>query len=194
MQLSRLDPRAPLVVDTRDLGRRPGSIKRLSRTLPAPAGLGVDVIGVPEGSDLELELRLESVVEGVLVSGDVRAHLEGECSRCLDPVASSQEASFQELFLYPDQDLDDAEALRLEGDLLDLEPVVRDAVVLALPFQPVCRPDCPGLCAECGAHLADHPGHRHEQSDPRWDALKTALGATDPVPTGRVTEDEEEES
>jgi uncharacterized protein len=194
IQLSRLDPRAPLVVDTRDLGRRPGSIRRLSRTLPAPAGLGVEVIGVPEGSELELELRLESVVEGVLVSGDLRARLEGECARCLDPVASSQEAPLQELFLYPDQDVDDVEALRLEGDLIDLEPVVRDAVVLALPFQPVCRPDCPGLCVVCGVRMADDPAHGHEQADPRWDVLKSTLGAIGPVNQGPVADDEEEES
>ena len=68
-QLSRLDPRAPFVVDTRDLGRRPGSMRTVSRVVPAPADLGTGVVGVPEGSDLELELRLESVVEGVLVSG-----------------------------------------------------------------------------------------------------------------------------
>ena len=88
----------------------------------------------------------------------------------------------QELYVYPDQhdkatehddrDLDD-ETSRLEDDLVDLEPLLRDAVVLALPFQPVCREDCPGLCSECGVHLADDPEHRHEQVDPRWAALQS---------------------
>ena len=60
----------------------------------------------------------------------------------------------------------------LEGDLIDLEPVLRDAVVLALPLRPLCRDDCPGLCAECGARLADDPDHGHETVDPRWAALQ----------------------
>jgi DUF177 domain-containing protein len=170
----RLDPRAPFVLDVRELGRQPGAMSRRSRTVPAPAGLGLDVIGVPEGSDVQLSVRLESVVEGVLVSGTARASLLGECVRCLDPVEGGLEAEYQELYVYPGRDADD-ETSRLEGDLLDLEPVLRDAVVLALPLRPVCRADCPGLCSECGARLADDPGHRHEAADPRWAALRGVL-------------------
>jgi len=170
----RLDPRAPLVLDIHELGRRPGAMVRLSRAVPAPADLGLDVVGVPEGSDLELQVRLESVVEGVLASGTARASLAGECVRCLDDIEGDLEVDFQELYVYADRDADD-QAPRLEGDLLDLEPVLRDAVVLALPLQPTCRPDCPSLCPECGAHLADEPGHRHAVADPRWAALQGLL-------------------
>ena len=169
-------------MDTRDLGRRAGEMRLLSRTVPAPANLGIDVIGVPEGSDLQLDLRLESVVEGVLVSGTARARLAGECVRCLDPVTSEVEVPIQELYHYPDHrpgPADDDETARLEGDLIDLEPVLRDAVVLALPFQPVCRDDCPGLCGVCGARLADDPGHRHEEHDPRWAALQGLAAASE---------------
>jgi uncharacterized protein len=68
----------------------------------------------------------------------------------------------------------------LEGDLLDLEPLLRDAVVLALPFQPLCREDCPGLCIECGARLADDPDHQHEEAiDPRWATLQGLTEQTD---------------
>jgi uncharacterized protein len=87
------------------------------------------------------------------------------------------EASFQELYLYPDQHDDDEEAERLEGDFLDLEPALRDAVVLSLPLQPVCREDCPGLCSQCGARLADDPEHQHDEVDPRWAALTNVLGS-----------------
>ncbi len=146
-------------------------MRTVSRVVPAPADMGTGVVGVPQGSDVVLELRLESVVEGVLVTGTARVHVEGECVRCLDPVTSEQEVRVQELYVYPDQDVDDEEAERLEGDLVDLEPLLRDAVVLGLPFRPVCRDDCPGLCPECGARLADDPGHRHEEGDPRWAAL-----------------------
>jgi uncharacterized protein len=179
----RLDPRAPFVLAIRELGRRPGAMARVSRTVPAPADLGLTVVGVPAGSDLELEVRLESVVEGVLVSGTARASLAGECVRCLDPVAGYVAAEFQELYVYPDREADD-EVSRLEGELLDLEPVLRDAVVLALPLQPVCRDDCPGLCSECGAPLALDPGHRHETTDPRWAALRGFIHR--PVPPDEI--------
>jgi uncharacterized protein len=159
-------------------------MRTLRVTVPAPASLGVGVIGVPEGSDLELDLRLESVVEGVLVSGTARAHVAGECVRCLDPVSSEEEVPVQQLYLYPDaDDTDETDEIgRLEGDLLDLEPVLRDALVLGLPFQPVCRDDCPGLCPDCGARLADDPGHAHAQDDPRWAALAALRGSETPDP------------
>jgi uncharacterized protein len=184
----RLDPRAPLVLDTRELGRRPGSQRTMAFTEPAPADLGIEVLRVPEGSPIEFDLRLEAVMEGVLVTGTARAALEGECVRCLEPIRDEIAADFQELFVYDDSETDDDEAdetSRLEGDLLDLEPLLRDAVVLALPFQPLCRDDCPGLCAECGARLADDPDHQHDEPvDPRWAALRRLDVGTDEA-TGR---------
>lgn len=168
------------MVDTRELGRRPGSMKESSRTVPAPADLGNDVLGVPEGSDIALELRLESVMEGVLVTATVRAQVAGECVRCLDPIEEPLETTFQELYAYADIEIEDEdeEQLRLEGDFLDLEQVLRDAVVLALPFMPLCQDDCPGLCSDCGARLADDPAHSHDVVDPRWAALS---GLSDPA-------------
>jgi len=176
--MHRLDPRAPLVIDTRELGRRPGSMRTLSRTVPAPADLGIDILSVPEGSEVALDVRLEAVLEGVLVSGTARGQLRGECVRCLDPLGLEITSPFQELFAYPGAGHhDDEDDLpEMDGDLLDLEPVVRDAVVLALPFQPVCSADCPGLCPECGTRLADAPGHEHGSSDSRWSALQAVYG------------------
>jgi uncharacterized protein len=173
--LSQLDPRAPLVLDTRELGRRPGSQREVSRTVQAPADLGIEVLSVPEGSPVELDLRLEAVMEGVLVTGTARAALEGECARCLEPIDDEIQVTLQELFVYDDLDVDPDEELEvsmLQDDLVDLEPLLRDAVVLALPFQPLCQDDCPGLCPECGARLADEPDHGHDAPvDPRWAAL-----------------------
>ena len=176
----RLDPRAPLVLDTRELGRRPGSQRRKRFSAPAPADLGIEVLRVPEGSPIEFELRLEAVMEGVLVTGQAHAELEGECVRCLEEIHDDVVADFQELFAYEESDTarspqggEDDDVSRLEGDLLDLEPVLRDAVVLTLPFQPLCRDDCPGLCIDCGARLADDPDHQHEEPvDPRWAKLR----------------------
>lgn len=116
-------------------------------------------------------------MEGVLVTGEARVSLEGECVRCLEPIDDDVDVTFQELFLYDDQDLqggdpEDDGVSMLEDDLLDLEPLLRDAVVLALPFQPLCEDDCPGLCTECGALLKDDPDHTHEAAiDPRWAGL-----------------------
>ena len=133
------------------------------------------MIGVPESEPLELNLRLECVSDGVLVTGTVSGHGAGECVRCLDEVEIDIDADVQELYLFPGlrkQHGDDDEDLReLEGDLLDLEPAIRDAVVSTLPFAPLCGLDCPGLCAICGVHLADEPGHAHDVIDPRWSAL-----------------------
>ncbi|PZH17067.1 hypothetical protein C1I97_05630 [Streptomyces sp. NTH33] len=190
---ARLDHRDPLVFDTHELGRRPGALQRLTRTAPAPRDLGLaGVIGVPEGAPVELELRLESVMEGVLVTGTARAQAEGECVRCLEPLGFDLEADFQELFSYPDadergrgtarsddnadDDEDDEDRLFLEDGLFDLEPLLRDAVVLALPMQPVCQEDCPGLCSQCGARLADDPDHHHDAVDIRWAALQGLAG------------------
>jgi uncharacterized protein len=163
------------VLDTRELGRRPGSERKVSRSVPAPADLGIEVLAVPEGSPVDLDLRLEAVMEGVLVTGTARAALEGECVRCLGPIHDEIEVDLQELYVYDDQHHDqdeDDEVSMLSHDLLDLEPLLRTAVVLALPFQPVCTEDCPGLCVECGARLADDPRHGHEAAiDPRWAGL-----------------------
>ena len=176
--LRNLDPRAPLVLDTRELGRRPGSQRKKSFSAEAPAELGIEILGVPEGSKVDIDLRLEAVMEGVLVTGTAQVELVGECARCLEPIEDTLQVDLQELFVYDDSapaargdDLDD-EVSRLEGDLIDLEPLLRDAVVLALPFQPLCRDDCPGLCIDCGARLADEPDHRHDAPiDPRWAVL-----------------------
>lgn len=144
----------------------------VQRIVPAPEGIGIDMIGVPAGSDIALDLRVESVVEGILVTGTATVVLAGECARCLRDVTSSDEVDIQELFVHLGKEADDAEASRVEGDLVDLEPLIRDAVVLDLPFTPLCRPDCRGLCPLCGFNLNDDPDHRHEADvDPRWAGL-----------------------
>ena len=186
--LTSLDPRAPFVLDTRELGRRPGSMIKKCFTAPAPAELGIEVLGVPEGSPVVIDVRLEAVMEGVLATGSAQADLDGECVRCLEPIEDTLDVDLEDLYVYDDLRGDsDDDVRRLEGDLLDLEPVLRDVVVLALPFQPLCEPDCPGLCTTCGARLADDPGHSHgEQVDLRWAGLQSlALEAdTDDVHDG----------
>jgi uncharacterized protein len=196
--LKRLDPRNPLVFDTRDLG--PGTARTLNRTCPAPADLGVEMARVPAGADLELEVQLEGVAEGVLVTATATVPLAGECARCLEPFTSATTVWFQELFtLGPEEDSDSAqpggeESYLLDGSgQLDLEPALRDAVVLELPLSPLCEDGCQGLCAECGVRLADaEPGHGHEQRGAMWAALKDYRAGEPPedaVPDGPVRKD-----
>ena len=189
----RLDPRQPLVLDTRELGRRPGSMRTLRLSVPAPERLGGELIGVPPGAGIDLDLRLESVMEGVLVSGTATAPLTGECGRCLEPVDDTLTVDLQELFTYADSDDQDEDVSRMEGDLLDLEPALRDAVVLALPLTPLCREDCSGLCVDCGERLDDLPAdHAHDAPDPRWAALQSVLDhALDPNTLRKTTEIQE---
>ncbi|MFC4945343.1 YceD family protein [Pseudonocardia sp. GCM10023141] len=177
------NPASPWVFNTRELGRRPGTMRSYQRTIPAPAErLGLETIGVPEGSDVELDVRLESATEGVYVSGTAHAPVVGECARCLDPVTDEVTAHVGELFAYPDTatdaTTDEDELPRVVGDFLDVEQTVRDALIGDLPMAPLCRPDCPGLCVECGEKWADlAPDHGHETLDPRWAALRERLSA-----------------
>ena len=171
------DLSSDFVFDMRVLGRQPGTFRDETRTARAPAGVGSGLVLVPAGADVTLDLRFEAVSEGVLVTGSAIAPLTGECARCLDPVSSTMEVSFQELYLYQsgsDDSEDDGEERFLDGDLLDLEPAFRDAVVLAMPLSPLCREDCPGLCPQCGVRLAEAgPDHGHgDDVDPRWAALR----------------------
>ncbi len=191
---ARRGPRSPFVLDISRLGRRPGSMVTVEETVPAPFRIGIELIAIPEGAPVELALRLESVSEGVLVSGNVSAPTEGECARCLMPVAGDVEIYLTELFAYPDSKTeattdDDDEVGRVvsdnSGDTVDLEQPIIDAVGMQLPFSPLCREDCPGLCPECGAPLAefenDAEPHRHDVIDPRW----AKLAAMKPVEEGK---------
>lgn len=175
---------AALVVDIVDLPHRIGATKDVCVEAGAPAGLGTAVIGVPEGSSLVVDARLTSLEDGVLARGRADVHVHGECVRCLRDLDEDRSVRIDELYLFPQV----IEAQRAEGDeeaedllavgetTLDLEPALRDALVPTLPFQPLCRPDCPGLCADCGKRLEDLPAdHHHEVLDPRWSALAGLL-------------------
>lgn len=153
-------------------------MKRIETTVPAPADLGIEVIAVPEDSEMELDLTLQSVSEGVLVTGTVTVELAGQCARCLDSIEDEQVFDVQELFFYPGKEMEDDENLVID-EMIDLEAPLRDAVVLELPFTPLCRDDCLGLCPDCGFNRNLDPGHGHgEPIDPRWEKLTELTGDT----------------
>jgi uncharacterized protein len=171
----KLDPHRPLVFDVRTLGSASARLEQ--RVVPAPSDLGAGLVHVPAGADVELAVQLEDVTEGVLVTATAKAPLAGECARCLDEFTSSIEVSFQELFVASPEESDD-DGYVLEGDLLDLEPALRDAVVLELPLSPLCADDCAGLCSTCGIRLADaEPDHGHESDGGVWAVLKNLFPA-----------------
>ena len=177
-------------LNTYELPRRAGEMKEYELDIVVKEKFGVDLISVPPGEVIEVDARLESVTEGVLLSADVYAVAQGECIRCLDPVEIVIERKIQELYNYEpanergkkkrksstedltSEDLDVADELMMEGDILDLETPVRDAIVLSLPSNPLCSPDCLGLCPECGGKWAELPEeHAHEVIDARWASL-----------------------
>lgn len=173
-----------LAIDVARLGRRPGSMFTVRDMVDSPARIGVELIAIERGAPLERDLKIESVSEGVLVTGTVAGPTTGECSRCLQPVKGRVQVMLTELFAYPDSlteaTTEEDEVGRVVDQTVDLEQPIIDAVGLELPFSPVCRPDCRGLCPQCGIVLDAEPGHRHEQLDPRWAKLATMLEPENP--------------
>lgn len=167
----------PFVIET-ELPKEPGNSRSLETTITLDERLGTDVIAIPVGGSLHLDLLLESVMDGVLVSGTVEGALEGDCVRCLEPLNQDLEVMVTELYAYPDMveehtDEEDADPIPVVDDgTVDLTEMIVDAVVADLPFNPVCNDDCLGLCQECGFNLNEDPSHEHEApTDPRWAAL-----------------------
>jgi len=158
------------LIPVHDLMRKPGQMRELESTVPLGAKLGEGLAQVPKGENIDLKLRLESVHEGIYVSGGLKTVAQAECSRCLEPVTVPVQVDIQELFAYSLEVEDD---LVIQGEQIDLEPIIIDSVVLNLPFTPICSPDCLGLCSECGVRLNENPDHAHEAPiDSRWNELK----------------------
>ncbi len=182
---------APTRLDVSRLHRQPGSMLEISREIPAPADLAVAMARVPDGSPIDLDLTLESVVEGIWVSGTADVEITAECSRCLEATEWSETVTLEQLYRYPatdargallegDEDSDD-ETPEVVDDVIDIEAALRDAVVLALPIAPLCSPECLGICATCGERLTAEQGpHDHPVTDPRWSALQELLAESPP--------------
>jgi uncharacterized protein len=165
------------LIDVRDLVGHPGMSKTQSLTGTVEA-LGTELARVPEDLPIEGDLLLESIVEGILVSGAVQGILQLHCARCLKEFEQPFSVPVYERFVSePDPDADDY-PLEPDGEL-NPEQMIRDVVGVELPFSPLCRPDCLGLCATCGGdkNLGECPGH--QQIDPRWDGLEHVLGQLD---------------
>jgi len=170
-------------LNTYELPRRAGEMKEYELDIEVPEKVGTELIAVPVGGVIEVDARLEAVTEGVLLSAEIYAVAKGECGRCLDPVEVIIEKRVQELYLYEKkverkkravvvEDFEIDDELLMDGDIMDLQTPIRDAIVLSLPGNPLCSDDCQGLCQECGGKWAELPqDHAHEVIDARWAGL-----------------------
>ena len=187
--MSRRRLNGPLVLPVRDIVHRPGEMREHRLSLPAPAKWGEGLVSVAEGEPLDIEVRLESVHEGILVTAEIATEYAGVCGRCLTDIREPVEVEFQELFGYPGDEANDFE---VQDDHVDLETPVRDSIVLSLPFQPVCQPDCPGLDPNTGERLTSD-AVPESPVDPRWAALK-ALNTDHDDEASRPAADDTEKS
>jgi uncharacterized protein len=167
-----------------DLVGRPGETRAVNERVPAdafgsdPWGPVVDAIV----DDIDCDLHLDSVVEGILVRGTLGVALEVACGRCLTPTVINRTVSVAELFVDPtkrfytdEEDAEEAEFVLLDDNTaIDLSVMARDAVVLDLPLQVLCQPACKGLCPQCGEDRnMSACGHVDASApDPRWEALR----------------------
>jgi len=173
----------PFLFSCHDLPRRAGEMRAYELTYDDHEPIGVPLLMVPGDGAIYVDLRIEAVDQGVLATGLVSSEAIGECTRCLDPVTFDIDESFQELFHYQvdyrhkskskEVDVqDEDELLEMDGDLINLDGPIRDALVLNLPVNPLCSEDCEGLCPTCGVKWAELPDdHAHDAADIRWAGL-----------------------
>ena len=170
-----------------DLPRRAGEIKEYEFDIKVPERVGIDVIAVLADQEIQCNMVLASVKEGVLVSLQIAAVADGECTRCLEPVEWDIDRSIQELYRYApekahtkaqrkgqeaEDDLDSDEDLMMDGEFINLEIPIRDAIILDLPINPLCGSLCLGLCPGCGVKWSNlPPDHAHAVIDARWAPL-----------------------
>ena len=173
----------PLLVSAAELLRRPGSERLLDVLVPL-ANLGIDDDErFTADAGVDVRLRLEGLSDGIVVDGRLSVPWHGTCRRCLTETGGVSESEVHELY---QRALTDPDAFELIGDQLDLAPVVRELVLLDAPANPLCRPDCEGLCPTCGANLNDgRCGCVRVGEDPRWSALDQLKDLPDPGSRGR---------
>ncbi len=157
-----------LVVNVAELLRRPGTQKHVELVAEAPELRVVDA-EVPPGETIDVDVLMESLSDGIVVSGRLTTRWSAVCRRCLAPIGQPLVAEVRELYQHHATSDD---AFEFRGEQLDLAPMVHEAVMLELPLAPLCRPDCAGLCPVCGADRNEGDcGHDQRSTDSRWAAL-----------------------
>jgi len=166
---------SPFRVNLHELPRRAGEMRTYQLQFQLEEAIGTAMLAIRKGEGIEIEFKAEAVSDGVLISGNVKSSAKGECGRCLDEINWKVDEEFRELFLYESRKVDDEEEdelFAMDGDIAEIETAIRDAVVLTMPINPLCKEDCKGLCSECGERWENlAPDHTHEKTDPRWSGL-----------------------
>lgn len=170
-----------LVLDTRSLSRTPGALTQVTRAAVLPEAIGVELVRIPAGSEVDLDLTLTCVEEGVLVTGRVSGTVTVECARCLGEFTADVEVWLTEMYAYPGTaaaaGADSDEVRLLDGDLLDLEPALVDAFGLDFPLAPTCTDYGRDECVDPATPRPDGvSGDAEGRIDPRWAGLAERFG------------------
>lgn len=182
---------SPWAVSVAQVASRPGQSKEIDATFPAPSGIGDEIVGVDEGTDVSVVGSFDSIVDGLILNARISAPVHAECTRCLKPIQRDWTVNVTSFFPYEDKsaagkngkeeevdiiagedEAEDTYPLLDGGAWADLEALLRDTLVEELPLQPLCKPDCKGLCSQCGEDLNEHPDHHHDVTDIRFAALE----------------------
>jgi len=183
---------SPWAVSVAQVASRPGQSKEIDETFPAPSGIGDEIVGVDEGADVSVTGSFDSIVDGLVLTARINAPVHAECTRCLKPIKRDWTVNVTSFFPYEDastnsngksrddegniiageDESEDTYPLLGGGAWADLEALLRDTLVEELPLQPLCKPDCKGLCSQCGVDLNEHPDHHHDVTDIRFAALE----------------------
>ena len=188
---------SPWAVSVAQVASRPGQSKEIDATFPAPSGIGDEIVGVDEGADVSVVGSFDSIVDGLILNARISAPVHAECTRCLKPIQRDWTVNVTSFFPYEDKsaagkggkagkngkeeevdiiagedEAEDTYPLLDGGAWADLEALRRDTLVEELPLQPLCKPDCKGLCSQCGIDLNENPDHQHDMTDIRFAALE----------------------
>lgn len=188
---------SPWAVSVAQVASRPGQSKEIDATFPAPSGIGDEIVGVDEGTDVSVVGSFDSIVDGLILNARISAPVHAECTRCLKPIQRDWTVNVTSFFPYEDKsaagkggkagkngkeeevdiiagedEAEDTYSLLDGGAWADLEALLRDTLVEELPLQPLCKPDCKGLCSQCGIDLNENPDHQHDMTDIRFAALE----------------------
>ncbi len=182
-------------VPVAQVGSRAGQTMQVDRDFPAPGGIGDSIVGVKEGEPIHVNGQFDSIIDGLIFTGTFTAPVTAVCARCDRDLSGDWSEQVTAFFPYEDADAGmtknaDVEIIAGEeesgdtyplidnGAFANIEPLLRDTFVSALPLNPLCKPDCKGLCPQCGLDLNESPEHVHEVTDLRFadlEALKEQL-------------------
>lgn len=190
---TRYPNQSPWAIPVAQVGSRVGQSLEVNKAFPAPSGIGDEFYGIAENSDVKVEARFDSIVDGLIFTATATARVTGECGRCLTPIdrpmtihlnsfmpyddpaaqakSHGKKKDDEDVIIAGEEESEDINPLSPGGDFANIETLLRDGFAQNLPVTPLCKPSCKGLCPQCGINLNENPDHVHEVSDIRFSAL-----------------------